>query len=395
MLAIAACAAQPGKLTIRPTGTPLSTGVKPVSARLAEGRSQYALGNVALALESFRRAVREEPGNIDAITGVAACYDRMGRYDLSRKHYEAALAVEPGNVQTLAAFAASLNLQGMADEEASVRGEIRQRSAATVTAASTIAVAQLAPTHSAAAAANIETIPFGDDVQPVRTPPAAMPGKPPAQVQTVQTTPNPVRIAQALPVVRAPSALPTAPARSITVMLAPPREASPPVATQTAATAPARVRKPTAMAVTHARNDAGPRLERTSMGEVALVTRRAEPMFRAPAVRVAQANTIRFVPLRQAQSGVPVRVLNAARIDRLAANTRSLMVRRGWKNIVIGNAAALRVRSIVLYPANVRLAAQRLAAQLGFPSALRAGKGEVTILLGSDAAAAVRRRAAT
>ena len=132
-----------------------------------------------------------------------------------------------------------------------------------------------------------------------------------------------------------------------------------------------------------------------SMGEVALVTRRAEKASDDPVVRTARAtSTIRFTPLRQAQANLPIRVLNAARVDRLAANTRSLMFRRGWKNIVVGNAATTRARSIVFYPANIRVAAQRLAAQLGFPSAQHAGRGEVTIVLGRDAADVVKRRAA-
>jgi hypothetical protein len=63
--------------------------------------------------------------------------------------------------------------------------------------------------------------------------------------------------------------------------------------------------------------------------------------------------------------------------------------------VVIGNAGAVRARSIVLYPIGVRHAAQRLAAQFGFLSALRTGRGGVTVILGSDATALVKRRAAS
>ena len=132
------------------------------------------------------------------------------------------------------------------------------------------------------------------------------------------------------------------------------------------------------------------------MAEVTLVTRRAEPMPRGRGVRqAAESASVRYVPLRQAGDRVAVRVLNAACVDRLAANTRRLMAQRGWKNVVIGNAPAVRARSIVLYPAHFRAAAQRLASQLGFRSAARAGTGGVTVLLGSDAAALVKRRAAS
>ena len=39
-----------------------------------------ALGNVGLALTSFRIAAREDPNSVDALAGIAASYDQMGRY---------------------------------------------------------------------------------------------------------------------------------------------------------------------------------------------------------------------------------------------------------------------------------------------------------------------------
>jgi hypothetical protein len=113
---------------------------------------------------------------------------------------------------------------------------------------------------------------------------------------------------------------------------------------------------------------------------------------RQPIKDSAQVSTIRFVPLQLAQARVPIRLLNAARVNRLAASTRFLISRQGWKNIVIGDALAVRRRSIVFYPNNARLAAKRLAAQLGFVSVLRPGSRQVTVLLGRDAAALTRKR---
>ena len=91
----------------RSTPTSLAQGKQPISYRIAEARGQLALGNVALALESFRIAAREDPNSIDAFSGIALCYDQMGRYDLSRRNYETALALAPGNLELLSAFAAS------------------------------------------------------------------------------------------------------------------------------------------------------------------------------------------------------------------------------------------------------------------------------------------------
>ena len=364
---IAACDTTQPELTIRSTGKPLPSMAGPVSARVADGRAQLALGNVALALETFRRAVREEPRNIDAITGLAASYDRMGRFDVSRRHYEAALAVEPGNRQVLASFAASLDAQGKAGEAAAVRSEIRQRGDAVRTAARAGQSPHGAPAGRSAI---------------------------PEEAAVMLAAPDPVEAAaplveaRALPVAAAPvlstSTFPTAPAREVTVMLAAPR----PLA---AAPTP-----PAAAVPAQARLDGGPRLERTSLAEVVLVTRRAEPLLKSAASQpVGTASAVRFVPLSAARDRVAVRVINAARVDRLAATTRSLIVRRGWSNVTIGNAAAIRARSIVLYPAALRAAARRLAAQLGLRSAPRAGRGEVTVLLGRDATLLVRRRGAS
>jgi hypothetical protein len=131
----------------------------------------------------------------------------------------------------------------------------------------------------------------------------------------------------------------------------------------------------------------GPRLERLSMGEIGLITAPG-PMWRATTVARTDTSTkIRFVPLRQASTyPVRVRLLNAARVDRLAARTRNWLVARGWRGMVIGDAPATRARSVIYYPASKRVLAQRLAAQFGFAMAPRATGTQITVLLGSDAA---------
>src|ERR671912_656891 len=115
--AVAACGGEQGKLEIRSTPKPLAQIKRAVPERIAEARGQLALNNVALALTSFRIAAREDPNSIDALAGIADCYDRMGRFDLSRRYYESALA-------------ASLQLQGKSAEALSVREEISARMAA-------------------------------------------------------------------------------------------------------------------------------------------------------------------------------------------------------------------------------------------------------------------------
>ena len=149
VLAVAACGGESGKLEIRSTPTALAPGEHPVSFRVAEARGQLALGNVALALEGFRKAWREDPNSVAALAGMADCYDRMGRFDLSRRNYEAALAIAPANLELLGALASSLDQQGDRDGAGKVRQEIALRAAAAKVQA--IAAAQDTPVETAEA----------------------------------------------------------------------------------------------------------------------------------------------------------------------------------------------------------------------------------------------------
>src|SRR3546814_1730888 len=49
----------------------------------------------------FRKALRANPESIDALNGLGAAYDRIGRFDLSRNYYERALGLDPGSRITL------------------------------------------------------------------------------------------------------------------------------------------------------------------------------------------------------------------------------------------------------------------------------------------------------
>jgi len=125
----------------------------------------------------------------------------------------------------------------------------------------------------------------------------------------------------------------------------------------------------------------GPRLERLSFGEVALVTR-SEPIWTAQVVKTTERSaTVRFVPVR------PVaRLLNAARQQGLAARTRAQLAGRGWSPIQIGDAPAVRERTLVLYPTTQLPKAKRLAAEFGFTELRRFEGAGIVVLLGRDAA---------
>ena len=460
ILAVAACGGEDGKLEIRSTPTPLAQGKRPVPFRIAEARGQLAIGNTALALEAFRAAAREDPNSVDALVGIATCYDQMGRYDLSRRNYEAALALAPSDVTLLGAFAASLQMQGLESEALSVRQEIATRTAvAAVAAAAPQEVATVAPapviaapstfadvkpaaatvvevaavertfavppvqiSEPAPAPVKLEVAPpaiasSAAMLQPVAAPePAPLPATQVARVEQVKpvASPAPVQTAALGPsvTIKLPPARPVQSARVAAAAAVAPKpavRAPEPAAPQPAplpAPAPTPVLLPVELAnVAPVRRpvrpepelsvvqDRGPRLERISMGEIALITSVAPPVWKATTVaRTDQSTTLRFVPLRQAYSQpVKVRLLNAARVNRLAARTRTWLNARGWHGLSIGNATATRTRSVILYPAGKKAFAQRLSAQFGFPLARRTSGAHVTVLLGSDAA---RHRAA-
>jgi tetratricopeptide (TPR) repeat protein len=79
---------------------------------LAKGRMLFDRGEFALAADAFRKAVRYNASSSDAYNGLAASYDQLGRYDLSRRYYELALAQAPEDGKILRNFARSMLRQG-------------------------------------------------------------------------------------------------------------------------------------------------------------------------------------------------------------------------------------------------------------------------------------------
>ena len=333
VLSCTACLGGGGKLEVRSVSGGLKAGNEPVPYRIAEARGQLAIGNVALALEGFRKAAREDPGSVDAQAGIAHCYDQMGRFDLSRRHYEQALALAPTDTTLLGRFAGSLDRQGLAADAASVRREMA-------------AMAAVVPPPAVEQASAVQPVPSAPDV-------AAPVG------QSVTIALAPVREAEAPKAAPSapPKAMPVAPVgRSVTIAL-------PPIRPAPAATASAQ-----------------PRLERVSLTEVALVTG-SGPRWKRPAPAVALAAR-RPAPAQLAG----LRVLNAARVEKLAARTRTFLGNFGWREIAIGDADAVRQRSLIVYPSHTRAAAARLSKRLGFAMAPRDDVRQLTILLGRDAA---------
>ena len=422
-LLVTGCIGESGKLEIRTVADPLTRAAKRGSPMVVEGQAMLALGNAGLALEAFRKALREQPDSIEALAGIAACYDEMGRYDLSRSYFEEALASAPKDPVVLNTFAASLERQGRRTEGAALR--LEAASAASSAPALIAEPASAAPTP---APAPIPVVPS------VIEPPKPIPQ--PQQQARVVTPPAP-SAAPAAPTASAAPAAPAAPVRIRSATVSAPIPAAPtaeqprgitewriePAVSQSVAVSLPKARpvvtlRSARLAAQEVRiaeppsTYRPPRLERLSLGEVALltgdkpawkpqvvaktaqsVTVRFEPLLSAslsPKPRVSPMQTAsaslkpRFVPLQNASAYSKVRILNAARWQGIAARTRRYLVGQGWRNVRIGDAAQPRARSVVLYPRSQQLAARRLASKLGIRTLAASSGSHLVVLVGRD-----------
>ncbi|HEX6660865.1 MAG TPA: LytR C-terminal domain-containing protein [Sphingomicrobium sp.] len=423
--AAAGCAAAPNAVEIRPIANP-GTNLRPGSDRLADAKGQLALGNIGLALEGFRNAARDYPDNAEAFAGMAACYEAMRRYDLAELKYQAALALAPHNPALLAKLAAALDQEGKADAAAEVRSEIAEiqsasaaldqaeadpmvlPAAASLAPAQTVTVAIPAPKSVASRSVALSAAP----AQVAERPPIPAPNLAATQqvnvLVGVAPRLHPISVGQLAPVI-------TAPAEPVPAMIPGPRLTdrtkinvvaglSPrlkpilvgqlaPVMAVPAEPVPAMIPAPrladqaNVNVVAGLATQIGPRLERMSLGEVALLTS-GEPVWRGQVVaRTPQKLTVRWVPVTMAAVRPNIRLLNAARVQGLAARNRSYLLDRGWRKIEIGDATETRERSIVLYPAMRPMLGRSLAAQFGFRAQPTDSSQVLVVLLGRDAAA--------
>jgi hypothetical protein len=138
---------------------------------------------------------------------------------------------------------------------------------------------------------------------------------------------------------------------------------------------------PVALASTHA----GPRLQRISAGEVALVTT-GRSLWNAPTkARLAAAAPVEWIPLNVAPGSGQIQIVNAARAQGLASSAKSVLLKRGWRAISVRTAEASAARSYVLYPRNRSRLARSLAAQFAI-RARYVHDGGLVVVLGRDRA---------
>lgn len=352
-LITAGCVTDTGKLQVRaipdPTASPRNG-----SGDLARAKAQLALGSVGLALEGFRKTLRDQPSNAEAMAGIGACYAAMGRYDLAQANYEAALAQAPQDSRLLVALADILDAQGKSSEAATARADAL---------GTTRAVPPNKPPQNTAAAVAEPTSPTISRV-----------------AEMLMQTVNRMAVPPSSVTVRLPQARPAQVVRARPLKA---EEVASFAVTPVADTPAAR----RALAIARVAQTAAPRLERLSAGEVALVTT-AQPIWKAQLVSGERPNArVRWIPIQTAAATPSmVQVLNAARSGGLAARARSALFDRGWRGIRIGDAPQVRAHSIVYYPANRSKLGRSLAAQFGIQMALARAGGGVVVLLGRDAA---------
>jgi tetratricopeptide (TPR) repeat protein len=83
----------------------------PAGDRLQEGKAHFEQGNYGLAVAAYRASLRDNSSSVRALNGLAASYDRLGRFDLARRYYQRALEISPHSAQTLNNMGYSLILE--------------------------------------------------------------------------------------------------------------------------------------------------------------------------------------------------------------------------------------------------------------------------------------------
>lgn len=115
LAATSGCMGSAGRMAALPEGTRFTADSAASSSAAAR---LLADGNYGLAIEMYRRMLAATPDDPEAVEGLALCYDRLRRYDLSDVYFQKALALAPRNEAFYRAYAASLTVQGRQEDAA-------------------------------------------------------------------------------------------------------------------------------------------------------------------------------------------------------------------------------------------------------------------------------------
>jgi tetratricopeptide (TPR) repeat protein len=76
------------------------------------GKRAFMAGNLGLAITHYQTALDRAPESIEALNGLGASYDRLGRFDVAQRYYDRALKLDRRAAQTLNNIGYSYLLQG-------------------------------------------------------------------------------------------------------------------------------------------------------------------------------------------------------------------------------------------------------------------------------------------
>jgi hypothetical protein len=112
------------KLAIRPVETPVDTSqIVPEDRVYNQAKAAIEARDYATALELLQIARQRAPNDGRLLNAMGVVYDKLGRFDLSRRYYEQALALQPNSPTVLANLEYSSKLQAystLLQEEARV-----------------------------------------------------------------------------------------------------------------------------------------------------------------------------------------------------------------------------------------------------------------------------------
>jgi len=109
---LAGCAGEPVMQTeVRPVYR-VQGEAEAMGSAYEAGVAHFAQARYGLALDAFQKELARHPHSVKVLNGIAACYDRLGRFDVAMQYYHQALDIAPRSAQTLNNIGYSLLLQG-------------------------------------------------------------------------------------------------------------------------------------------------------------------------------------------------------------------------------------------------------------------------------------------
>ena len=103
-------------VNVRPVvGGPGQESGDNAASLLEQGKSDFAANRLGKAVGHFRKALNFKPDSIRAMNGLAASYDKLGRFDVAATLYQSALTLVPNSAVTLNNIGYSYYLQKKLD----------------------------------------------------------------------------------------------------------------------------------------------------------------------------------------------------------------------------------------------------------------------------------------